>query len=131
MLFPTCLSFQRSNQCSLGQSPQQLMNGLHLLLALTEARGFAMLEFSWMILRVYNEGNFTLEQQLAQDLYLQYSEDILMEAKEVLELQSRDYMRCDPREHVEGETYVQFTELLQVRVILCSMETDCRRVWNG
>lgn len=106
-------ALKRSNQCSLEQSPQQLMNGLHLLLALTEARGFAMLEFSWMILRIYNEGNFTVEQQLAQDLYLQYSEDIMMEAKEVLQLQSREYMRCDPREHVEGETYVQFTELLQ------------------
>lgn len=106
-------ALRTSDGCQLQQSPQQLIHGLHLLLALTEARGFAMLEFAWMILRVYNEGNFTVEQEVSKRLYMQYSEDIMMEAKAVLAIESQDFLRCDPRKHVEGDTYVQLTELLQ------------------
>lgn len=106
-------ALKRSNYCNLQQSPQQLVNGLYLLLALTEARGYAMLEFAWMMLRVYNEGNFTVEQEVSKKLYLQYSEDIMREARSVLVQESREFMRCDPRTHVQGETYVQITELLQ------------------
>lgn len=106
-------ALRTSNTCHLYQSPQQLMEGLHIILALTEARGFAMLEFAWMLLRVYNEGNFTIEQEVAKQLYLQYSADILHEAKTVLEQLPRDFYRCDPRHHREGETYIQLTELLQ------------------
>lgn len=106
-------TLQTSDNCHLYQSPQQLIEGLHIILALTEARGFAMLEFAWMILRVYNEGNFTVEQEVSKRLYLQYSEDILSEAKSVLEHVSREFYRCDPRHHREGETYIQLTELLQ------------------
>ncbi|KAK3867338.1 hypothetical protein Pcinc_027195, partial [Petrolisthes cinctipes] len=99
--------------CQLHQSPQQLLEGLYLLLALTEARGFAMLEFSWMLLRIYNEGNFTVEQEVSEQLYMQYSKDIMREAKGAIAESSRDFYRCDPRQHLEGETYVQLTELLQ------------------
>ncbi|KAG7154049.1 hypothetical protein Hamer_G020378 [Homarus americanus] len=104
---------EKSDRCSLNQSPQQLINGLFVLLSLTEARGYAMLEFSWMLLRVYNEGNFTVEQEVSERLFLQYSEDIMREAKAVLLHESREFYKCDPREHVEGETYVQITELMQ------------------
>ncbi|KAG0714946.1 hypothetical protein GWK47_013061 [Chionoecetes opilio] len=86
-------TLETSDNCHLYQSPQQLMEGLHVILALTEARGFAMLEFAWMILR--------------------YSEDMLSEAKSVLKKSSREFTRCDPRHHLEGETYIQLTELLQ------------------
>ncbi|XP_069158749.1 uncharacterized protein [Procambarus clarkii] len=106
-------ALRKSNNCNLQQSPQQLVNGLHLLLALTEARGYAMQEFSWMLLRIYNEGNFTVEQEVARRLYLQYSEDIMREAKAVLVKESREFFKCDPQKHVQGETYVQITELLQ------------------
>ena len=60
-------------------------------------------------------GNFTVEQEVSKRLYLQYSEDIMKEAKGVLEEVPREFFRCDPRKHEEGETYVQLTELLQVR----------------
>lgn len=106
-------TLKTSDNCHLYQSPQQLIEGLHIILALTEARGFAMLEFAWMILRIYNEGNFTVEQEVSKRLYLQYSEDIMNEAKTVLEEVPRGFFRCDPRHHEEGETYIQLTELLQ------------------
>nr|XP_053657234.1 uncharacterized protein LOC128706306 [Cherax quadricarinatus] len=106
-------ALQISDVCQLHQSPQQLMNGLHQLVAVAQARGYIMLEFAWMILRVHNEGNFTAEHEVSEQLYLQYSDDILREAKRVIADESRGFYRCDPSEHIEGETYVQLTELLQ------------------
>lgn len=106
-------AIRTSDRCQLHQSPQQLLEGLYVMLALTEARGFAMLEFSWMILRVYNEGNFTVEQEVSEQLYLQYSADIMREAKAAMARESQEFYRCDPRQHREGDTYVQLTELLQ------------------
>ncbi|XP_068201294.1 uncharacterized protein [Palaemon carinicauda] len=106
-------AIQSNDRCSLKQSPQQLVNGLHVLLSLTEARGYAMLEFAWMILRVYNEGNFTVEREVAQRLYMQYSEDLLRESHKVLSEEARDFYMCDPDKHIDGDTHVQFTELLQ------------------
>ena len=41
------------------------MFNLYNLLALTEVKGYAMLQFSYLILRLSNRGNYTLESDLA------------------------------------------------------------------
>ncbi|CAL4162549.1 unnamed protein product [Meganyctiphanes norvegica] len=99
--------------CTLKQSPQQLINGLYLKVALAEARAYSMMSFAWMLLRVYNEGNFTAEQQYGEETYLQYSADILQESYSVMLKASNEFRTCDPKQHSEGETFVQITELLQ------------------
>lgn len=38
--------------------------------------------------------------------------------KEALTLADQSYWRCDPQHHVEGETYIQLTRLLQVLIYL-------------
>lgn len=106
-------ALKKSGGCLLHQSPQQLMTGLHQLVSLAQTRGFIMLEFAWMLLRVHNEGNFTAEHEVSEKLYLQYSDDIMREAKKAIVNESPDFFRCDPRKHKEGDTYIQFTELLQ------------------
>ena len=50
----------------MGQSPHQLMFNLYNILALTEIKGYAMIQFSYMMLKLYNKGNFTLEEDLAR-----------------------------------------------------------------
>lgn len=46
-----------SNQmCSGMQSPQQMLYNLYNTVALTEIKGYTMIQFSYMILRLYNEG---------------------------------------------------------------------------
>lgn len=52
--------------CEMGQSPHQLMFNLYNILALTEIKGYAMIQFSYMMLKLYNKGNFTLEEDLAR-----------------------------------------------------------------
>ena len=38
----------------------------------------------------------------------------LLAVKSVLPKMSRKYWKCDPDEHVEGETFIRMTNLLQV-----------------
>ena len=39
----------------------------------------------------------------------------LLAVKSVLPKMSRKYWKCDPDEHIEGETFIRMTNLLQVR----------------
>lgn len=55
-----------------------------------------------------------MEQELSRDLYDHYSRNTVLRALDVLGRASSTHARCDPEEHVQGETYVMFTELLQV-----------------
>ena len=42
--------------CLHEKSPQQVVYDLYTLLALTEAKGYAILQFTWMSLRLYGKG---------------------------------------------------------------------------
>ncbi|CAG0885492.1 unnamed protein product [Darwinula stevensoni] len=99
--------------CDLGQSPQQLAYGLYKLIAATETKAFAMMTFSWMLLRESGKGNFSRETKLAQLGHVKREEEALMNAREVMENLSRVFWRCDPEVHLEGVTYLQVTDLLQ------------------
>jgi len=50
------LQESRSNMCNLQQSPQQLLYNLYNSVAITELKGYAMMQFSWMLLRLYKKG---------------------------------------------------------------------------
>jgi hypothetical protein len=41
--------------CTMSQSPQQLMYNLYNIIALTEVKGYAMVQFSYMMLKIYNK----------------------------------------------------------------------------
>jgi hypothetical protein len=99
----------------MGQSPHQLMYNLYNVIALTEIKGFAMVQFAYMMLRLYNKGNFTLESELARRTFESQAMDKLLSMKKVLPKMSRDFWRCDADIQVEGDTYVRLTNLLQVR----------------
>jgi hypothetical protein len=46
--------------CNLQQSPQQLLYNLYNAVAITELKGYAMMQFSWMLLRLYKRGMHSL-----------------------------------------------------------------------
>ncbi|XP_065349344.1 uncharacterized protein orion [Cloeon dipterum] len=102
-----------SKVCALEQSPQQLIYNLYNLVALAELRGYALMQFSWMILKQYEKGNFTREAELLQAKTELRSAEKAAAASEAMKEASRFVWRCDPKQHVENETYVQLTELLQ------------------
>ena len=99
--------------CDLGQSPHQLLYNLYNIVALTEIKGYAMIQFSYMMLKLYNKGNFTLESDLARKNFESQATAKLLAVKGVLPNMSRVYWRCDPDNYQENVNYVRVTELLQ------------------
>nr|BAM19671.1 conserved hypothetical protein [Papilio xuthus] len=82
-------------------------------ISLTEIKGYAMMQFSWMLLRIYGKGNFTQEASLTRQRYGERSARTATAAKAALAMARRDVYRCDPPVHKEGETYAEVTRLLQ------------------
>ncbi|XP_063233329.1 uncharacterized protein LOC134537042 isoform X1 [Bacillus rossius redtenbacheri] len=118
-----------SNVCNMPQSAQQLLYNLYTSVALTELKGYAMMQFSWMLLKLYDKGNFTLEAQMMRDRYEVRTEQKVAAVKAAMRAAGRELRRCDPKHHVEGETYVQLTQLLQGHVqneVDMSTESTCR-----
>ena len=125
------------------QSPHQVLYNLYNTISLAELKANIVLQFSYLLLKLYEKGkrwilffflnafppsfvfliivssivfflgNFTLEAQLAlskyEERYKQKNDviiDVLMNA-------DRSLYKCDPKQHVEGVTYVKLTKLLQ------------------
>ncbi|KAI8035940.1 uncharacterized protein LOC128256687 [Drosophila gunungcola] len=117
LLWELSVSFETSPEqmCLARQSAQQFAFQLFTKAALTELKGYSMMEFSWMVLRQHGRGNFTEELLLMRESHqkrIQHAQQVL---QKVLSKSSRLYWRCDPRKdgHVEGKTYDRVTRLLQ------------------
>ncbi|EDW06299.2 uncharacterized protein LOC6585004 isoform X1 [Drosophila mojavensis] len=99
--------------CHTKQSAQQFVYSLYTDIALTELKGYTMMEFSWMMLRVYGRGNFSQEAELMRRDYEKRTERTLKLLKEVMRRSDRIVWRCDPEHFVLNKTYDEVTRLLQ------------------
>ncbi|XP_035909015.1 uncharacterized protein LOC118510803 isoform X1 [Anopheles stephensi] len=101
--------------CSFGLSPQQMIYMLYESIAMTELKGYIMMQFSYALLKVQGKGNFTEESQARSNelnTRLARTQQLM---QSVMRQTSGEYWRCDPERgtHRENTTYVQFTRLLQ------------------
>lgn len=112
-LFRLVLEEAEGNLCHVEQSAQQILYNLYNRLQVIQLKGYTMMQFSWMLLRLYKKGNFTLESQLMQNKYIERMSEQVRSIKETLILADTSYWRCDPKHQVEGETYTQITRLVQ------------------
>ncbi|XP_068158847.1 uncharacterized protein orion isoform X2 [Drosophila tropicalis] len=99
--------------CLPQQSAQQFIYSLYADIALTELKGYTMMEFSWMMLRVYGKGNYTQEAELMRQNYEKRTERTLKPLREVMRRADRIVWRCDPPKHKAAVTYDEITRLLQ------------------
>ncbi|XP_060662545.1 uncharacterized protein LOC132795698 isoform X2 [Drosophila nasuta] len=99
--------------CRTMQSPQQFVYSLYTDIALTELKGYIMMEFSWMMLRAYGRGNFSQEAELMRRDYEKRTERAVTLLKEVMRRADRILWRCDPPKHTHNVTYDEVTRLLQ------------------
>ncbi|XP_073957026.1 chemokine-like protein orion isoform X1 [Choristoneura fumiferana] len=99
--------------CELQMSPHQLIYDMYNTISLTEIKGYAMMQFSWMLLKIYGKGNFTEEASLTRQRYAERSSRTAAAARSAMAMARRGLYRCDPVQHKEGETYAQVTRLLQ------------------
>jgi len=72
-----------------------------------------MLQFSYMMLRIYDKGNFTDEANQAKEKFESQATEKMRSIEMVLPRMSRIFYKCDPAQHKEGETFYQITKLLQ------------------
>ncbi|XP_065556132.1 uncharacterized protein LOC136024620 isoform X2 [Artemia franciscana] len=115
--FKNYLEVYNGELCNLTKSPQQLIYDLYNLLALTDAKGYAMMQFSWMLLKIYEKGDFTRESDLARQEFEKRVTEKAQVARSVISQMSNWYDRCINEKPVENETYIQFTEVLQGYVV--------------
>ena len=111
------------------QSPHQLLYNLYNIIALTEIKGYAMLQFAYMILRINKKGDFTVESESAKKRFEDQATAKMKSMLLVLPSMPTQYLRCDPLEHRAGETYLGVTKLLQVsRMIIMTIQERKMRV---
>lgn len=105
-------------QCSESQSPQQLIYNLYRAIALTEIKGYSMIQFSYLILRTYNPGsNFTNEMNMVAQDYTTRTVQTLEAVKTAMASAPRDLWRCDPAQHKLDETYTELNQLFQGYIV--------------
>lgn len=66
--YPTFFQDQGTDVCELEMSPHQLIYDMYNTIALTEIKGYAMMQFSWMLLRIYGKGKMKRRKELKNRL---------------------------------------------------------------
>lgn len=72
-----------------------------------------MMQCSYMLLNVYQRGDYTSSASLLRKDYQKKIVDSLAAAYEIFERADRGLWRCDPESFQEDKNYVQITRLLQ------------------
>ena len=72
-----------------------------------------MTQFSYMMLRLYGRGNFTLESEMAKQNFESQAVEKLMAVKSILPNMDRMLWKCDPNVQNERLTFEKLT-MLQV-----------------
>ncbi|XP_051862928.1 uncharacterized protein LOC117576394 isoform X1 [Drosophila albomicans] len=101
------------NICRSRQVPQQLVYSVYKDIALTELKAYILIEYSFLILKVSRQCNFTKSMNKVRLNYQNVSENALDTLKSTMEKADRDIWRCDPEKHVHKVTYDEVTRLLQ------------------
>ncbi|KAF5282500.1 hypothetical protein FQR65_LT14270 [Abscondita terminalis] len=99
--------------CNTDQSPHQILYNLYNTIEVTELKGYIMMQFSYMLLKLYNKGNFSKEAEIMKDRYQERTKKSVEYVKKAMEKSSRHMWKCDPKQHILNETYIEVTQLLQ------------------
>lgn len=122
--------------CSVQRSPKQVLYILYATVLITEIKGYLMMQYSWIYRgRVEGVGQFTRESKLMEQRFRQRQNETFSVFRDAMTLADDAVYRCDPNEHVEGQTYLRITRLaegmIQKRDIfdeVCEDGNHCRGV---
>ncbi|XP_066595208.1 uncharacterized protein orion [Prorops nasuta] len=138
-VFETSILVLLSNQfkeaaariCNNRQSPQQLLYNLYTTVALSEIKGFAMIQFSYVLLRVYNSSlDFTEEMEQLKEEYYSRTSETIRAVKTAMAFAPRDMYLCNPNKHKPDETYTELKQLFQgyiVNEVDMNSDSTCRQ----
>ncbi|XP_029052070.1 uncharacterized protein LOC114880335 isoform X2 [Osmia bicornis bicornis] len=129
-LFVSSYQQAASQICNENQSLQQLLYNLYTTITLTEIKGYSMIQFSYMLLRLYNPGsNFTEEMALVRQQYETRTSETMRAVKTAMAFAPKDVWRCDARIPKLDETYTQLNQLFQgyiVNEVDLNKDSTCR-----
>ncbi|CAH1108484.1 unnamed protein product [Psylliodes chrysocephalus] len=98
------------------QPPQQVFYNLYNLLALIDLKGYILSQFAYMAMRLQEIGNYTEMSLKAREEYKTRTKYLMNSMAGIMKISNGNIYRCDPKSHIEGETYTQLTQLLQAHV---------------
>ncbi|XP_062124578.1 uncharacterized protein LOC133837734 isoform X2 [Drosophila sulfurigaster albostrigata] len=101
------------NICHSRQVPQQLVYSVYKDIALTELKAYILIEYSFLILKISRQGNFTKSMNKVRLNYQNVSENALDTLQSTMEKADRVIWRCDPEKHIPNVTYDEVTRVLQ------------------
>ncbi|KAG6449171.1 hypothetical protein O3G_MSEX005915 [Manduca sexta] len=91
----------------------KLIYDIYSTVALTELKGYAVTQVSWMLFRMEGRGNFSQEITESRKRYSLRAARAATEANRAISASRKEIQMCDPSKHIEGTTYEQVTRLLQ------------------
>ncbi|XP_003704039.2 chemokine-like protein orion isoform X1 [Megachile rotundata] len=119
-----------SQICNENQSLQQLLYNLYTTITLSEIRGYSMVQFSYILLRLYNPGsNFTQEMAMVRQQYEMRTSETIRAVKTAMAFAPKDVWRCDVAEPKLDETYTYLNRLFQgyvVNEVDLNRQSTCR-----
>ncbi|XP_033224884.1 uncharacterized protein LOC117177907 isoform X2 [Belonocnema kinseyi] len=116
-LFVSAYQEASSQICNLNQSPQQLLYNLYNTIALTEIKGYTMMQFSLTLLKLYENGSFTEEMEQLKREYAVRTSETLRAVKTAMAFAPRDLWKCDPAVYKSEETYTELKQLFQGYIV--------------
>ncbi|XP_033321631.1 chemokine-like protein orion isoform X2 [Megalopta genalis] len=129
-LFVSAYQEAASQICSENQSLQQLLYNLYATVTLAEIQGYSMIQFSYMLLRMYNRGsNFTEEMELVKQQYAVRTSETVRAVKTAMAFAPRELWMCDSGNQKSNKTYTQLTQLFQgfiVNEVDLNAQKSCR-----
>lgn len=129
-LFVSAYQEASSQICNENQSLQQLLYNLYTTITLSEIRGYSMVQFSYILLRLYNPGsNFTQEMEMVKQQYETRTSETMRAVKTAMVFAPKDIWRCDARVPKLDETYTHLNRLFQgyiVNEVDLNKDSTCR-----
>ncbi|XP_012142213.2 chemokine-like protein orion isoform X2 [Megachile rotundata] len=129
-LFVSAYQAAASQICNENQSLQQLLYNLYTTITLSEIRGYSMVQFSYILLRLYNPGsNFTQEMAMVRQQYEMRTSETIRAVKTAMAFAPKDVWRCDVAEPKLDETYTYLNRLFQgyvVNEVDLNRQSTCR-----
>ena len=103
----------QDNICNVKQSPNQYLFQLYTLIALTDIKGYMMVQFSYAVFKMYGHDSLTMEFDITRTNFKKNVLYKISHSKEILDKASKIYWICDSKTPIENVNYVRLTKLLQ------------------
>uniref|UniRef100_A0AAR5PC47 Uncharacterized protein n=1 Tax=Dendroctonus ponderosae TaxID=77166 RepID=A0AAR5PC47_DENPD len=95
------------------QSQQQIYYNLYNVIAFNGLKNYVMLQFAYLMSRISHKGNYTDLSEIVKVNFEKRVNETMSIFRGLMEVVPTATWNCDPEVHEKGQTYEEFTRLLQ------------------